>query len=133
MTSTAAGLAAGLFGAIAAFQVALAAGAPWGEIAWGGANQGQLPTNLRLGSAAAAVVLLFGAAVVLAQGGVVSWSPLPENLLGPATWALAGLMVLNTAGNMASESRFETFVFGPITLVLAVLCIIVVRSGTGPS
>ena len=41
---------------VAAFQVALAAGAPWGRAAWGGQHQGRLPARLRIASAVAAGV-----------------------------------------------------------------------------
>ena len=46
--STAGRVAAGLFLVVAAFQVALAAGAPWGAAAMGGANPGVLPDELRV-------------------------------------------------------------------------------------
>ncbi len=38
------------YAGVAAFQVALAAGAPWGAAAWGGAKKGVLPTEFRIGS-----------------------------------------------------------------------------------
>lgn len=46
-----------LFLAAAAFQTALAAGAPWGAAAWGGDHHGTLPVGYRLGSAGSAAVL----------------------------------------------------------------------------
>jgi hypothetical protein len=36
-------------------------------------------------------------------------------------WLLFGLMLLNTLGNIASNSSFETMVMTPLTLVLALL------------
>src|ERR1700686_1523099 len=52
------------FTAAAAFQVALALGAPLGMAAWGG-RQRVLPGALRLASAGAAVILVAAAAVVV--------------------------------------------------------------------
>jgi hypothetical protein len=56
-----------LFG-VAAFQVALALGAPLGRAAWGG-TQVHLPANLRVGSAVSAGFLCLAALVVLGRGG----------------------------------------------------------------
>lgn len=36
-------------------------------------------------------------------------------------WVLFGMMVLNTIGNLASNSGFETMVMTPVTIVLALL------------
>src|SRR5918997_1038494 len=52
-----------LFLAIAGFQAALAAGAPWGAAAYGGAHSGVLPESLRTSSSVAAAVYLLFAAV----------------------------------------------------------------------
>ncbi|MFW2383402.1 MAG: hypothetical protein ACN4GZ_16730 [Acidimicrobiales bacterium] len=133
MTELAAVVAAILLGAIAIFQLAIAAGAPWGDMAWGGRHDRRLPTRLRLGSGVAAVVLVVAASVVLAQGGVTSWTPVPEGALRTVTWVLAGFMVLNTAGNLASASRTEQRVFGPTTAVLAILIAVVAITGDGPA
>ena len=37
------------------------------------------------------------------------------------TWVMFGLMVLNTIGNLASNSGLETMVMTPLTIVLALL------------
>ncbi|MEH7444169.1 hypothetical protein V7201_17795 [Bacillus sp. JJ1122] len=37
------------------------------------------------------------------------------------TWVLFGVMVLNTIGNFASNSGFETMVMTPLTILLALL------------
>ena len=122
-------IAAVLFAGVAAFQVALAAGAPLGHMAWGGTHDRELPVTMRINSGVAAIMLVFAAIVVLAEAGVTSWSPIPDFLLTPTVWILAGLMLFNTVGNLASQSRFERFVFAPITLVLAGLCVAVALSG----
>lgn len=118
-------VAAALFASVAMFQVALAVGAPLGHLAWGGVHEGRLPVNFRINSGLAAIVLLFAAAVVLAEPGVTSWSPVPDSLLTPTIWVLAGLMALNTVGNFASKSAFERWVFGPTAGALAVLCTVI--------
>lgn len=132
MTEIAAVLAAVLLAAVAAFQLALAAGAPWGAMAWGGTRSGRLPAVMRFGSAAAVVVLALAALVVLAQAGVTNSSPIPSGTLRGVTWAIAGFMVLNTLGNLASKSSIERRIFGPTTALLVVLCVIVALNGDGP-
>ncbi len=126
-------VAAALFLAIAAFQIALAAGAPLGYMAWGGGQDDVLPAGYRLASGASAVVLVIAALIVLARAGLNPPWPHPARWLGVAAWILAGFMVLNTAGNLASKSNWERFTFAPATIVLAVLCVILARSGPGGS
>ncbi len=55
---------------VIAFQVALAAGAPWGAIAMGGAFPGQFPPELRVAAVVQAVLLAGLALVVLARVGI---------------------------------------------------------------
>lgn len=131
MAEFAAVVAAVLFFLIAAFQVALAVGAPWGGYAYGGARIGKLPSSVRLGSAVAAVFLLLAASVVLAMGGVVDVTPVPEGGLKTVTWVLAGLMALNTVGNLAAKTKLERFGFGSATALLVVLLAFVAANGDG--
>ncbi len=57
------------------FQLALAAGVPWGAFAMGGASPGQFPPSLRLAALVQAGLLILLALVVLARAGVIlpSW------------------------------------------------------------
>lgn len=118
--------AIGCFG-IAAFQIALAAGAPLGRAAWGG-SQERLPRNLRVASAVAAAVWVFAALVVLVGAGFDA-SPIPVSVADWATWVLVALLVLGAAVNFLSRSRLERIVWGPIALVLAGLTAVVASAG----
>ena len=51
-----------LLGGITVFQAGLAAGEPWGRLAWGGTHDGTLPPRLRAASGVATV--LWGATTV---------------------------------------------------------------------
>src|SRR5262245_31272575 len=67
-------LAALIYGVVSlgvvAFQMALAAGAPWGAYAMGGAFPGQFPPQLRVAAMIQAVILGLLALVVLARAGI---------------------------------------------------------------
>lgn len=105
--------AAALLVGIAGFQVALAAGAPWGTLAYGGAATGTLPEHLRVASALVAPVYL-GLAVVSA--GAVA-SPRVRTVV---TRAGAGLMAVGALVNLASPSLPERLVWVPVTAAAAV-------------
>jgi len=67
----AATLAAIGFASLAVFQLAIAAGAPWGHAAWGGENA-HLSAAQQGASAVAAVIYVAAALCVLCRAGVVS-------------------------------------------------------------
>jgi hypothetical protein len=117
-------LAAIGFVAIAIFQAALALGAPFGAAAWGGTHPGRVPSRLRVASAFACVLWLFAALLVLERGGA-DFDVLPPVLARWGTWAVVILLPIGALMNFASRSRWERFVWGPLALVLAVLCLIV--------
>ena len=118
--------AVGLFG-IAAFQVALALGAPFGQASWGGRIAGKLPAGLRVASAVAAVVWVLAALIVLASGGF-EIAPIPDGVARWGTWVLVGLLPVGALMNLASSSRWERFLWGPTALILAALCFLVART-----
>ena len=120
----AAAAAAGGFLLQAAFQAALALGAPLGSASWGGAYEGQLPMGLRIASGVAVGVYALFAPIVLGRGGFRG-VPLPYGVLRWGTWALVGLMFLGALPNLASSSGWERFGWGPLALILAPLCLFV--------
>ncbi len=120
-----------LLGAMVVFQLVLATGAPLGEYVYGGANEGVLPPELRGSSLLAGVFLVFAGLVLLAQVGLIGWSPVPPRVLKGTAWVLGGLMVLNTITNIASVTFVEKFVFGAITAYLAVAFFMGAKNGPG--
>jgi hypothetical protein len=121
MTDLAATVAALLFVAMGAFQASLAAGVPLGAHVLGGRYPGTLPRRLRVFSAIAAILLLAFAIVVLARASVIGSPPTAAGLLAVGCWVIVGFLVLNTIGNLASQSRLERTVFAATTAVLAAL------------
>lgn len=112
---------------VAAFQAALTLGAPLGAAAQGGTNPGQLPDALRVVTGVSTIVWLFAMLLVLARGGraVV---PLPQGLHRRGTWGLVVLLGLGTFMNLASSAPWERFGWGPFTLVLSILTLLLARS-----
>lgn len=115
----------------AAFQAALAAGAPWGAAAYGGravAGNGTLPMAYRCASAAAALTLLGAAWVVLASASLAGRGPLSGSALATMLWCLSGLLMLNTLANARGRHPAERWGAGSVTALLAVLCAVLAAS-----
>jgi hypothetical protein len=110
----------------AAFQVALASGAPWGAAAYGGRAalpDGRLPVRYRAGSSVTAVVLLAIGSLLLLRAGVVGAAT--ENpVLRWACWAFAVLFAVNTVGNLAGRHPVERWGMGTLTACLTALCVL---------
>lgn len=121
---TAAVVAVALLVVVWAFQVALAAGAPLGKAAWGGAHHGVLPVRLRVASGVAALVVYpLAILFVLACSGLIEADWLPGAGRG-AMWALTGFFGLGTVANLASRSPVER-IWAPVALGIAVCCAVI--------
>ena len=123
----AAALAACCF-VVTAFRAALTLGAPFGAAALGGATAGQLSDALRLVTGFATVVWFIAALLVLVRGGA-PLVPGLRALSGVGTWVLVGLLGIGTLMNFASSSPWERSGWGPFTLVMFVLGVVLARSG----
>ncbi len=122
-TEFAAVIATFLIGTVVAFQLALAAGLPWGEATMGGRATtvgGVLSPPYRLASAASAALLAAAALIVLARGGVISIG-LPDGVLRIGAWVVVAFAVLNTLSNLAGRHPVERFGMSAMTLVIALL------------
>ena len=117
------------YAGFAVFQIALALGAPFGDLVWGGSLPEVLPTGWRIASAIAAGALVWMALVVLARAGVISTAPIAPRYLNRATWIIAAYMALNTLANLASGNALEQQVLGPATAVMAALTAVVAYRG----
>ncbi|WP_091931405.1 hypothetical protein [Blastococcus sp. DSM 46786] len=122
MITGAAVLACVVLAGLAVFQVALAAGRPWGRFAWGGQHD-VLPRRLRTGSAVSVVLYAVFAVVVLQAAGLLA--VLPGAVADVGIWVLTGYFSLGIVVNGISRSRPERFVMTPLVLVLAACCLVV--------
>jgi hypothetical protein len=115
--------AAVLMGAVAVFQIALAAGMPLGDATMGGRAatvEGVLQPRYRVIAVASAIVLILAAWIVLARAGLVT-IPLDDQVLSWSTWVVAGFLALNTLTNLSGRHPLERWGMGSITLVNALL------------
>ena len=110
-----------VLGVLTVFQLALAGGAPWGRLAWGGSHR-VLPTGLRVGSVVSVLVYAAVALVLLQGAGAVGL--VPERAVSVALWVLTGYFTLGVVMNAVSRSRPERMVMTPVALVLAVVCLV---------
>ena len=103
------------------FQLALALGAPLGDLAWGGQNPGVLPTRLRVASAVTGLVIYpLIVLVILASAGVIPRTSSPVS--GPVVmWVLTGLFLLGALANAVSRSPRER-IWAPVSLVVGLCC-----------
>ncbi len=99
--------------------------------AQGGTNSGQLPADLRLVAGLSAALFVLAALLVLARGGY-ALVPLPESFPRVGIWVLVALLGLGTLMNFASSSQWERFGWGPFTLVLLILGVVLARSDLPP-
>jgi hypothetical protein len=122
----AARLYAALITCVILFQFALAAGMPWGELAWGGNHPGTLPRELRIASGTSGAVLLALAFVVLVRAGLLlqSWKHRTRQLI----WVAVGYSALGVVANAITPSTWERIVWLPVTILLLVASLIVARS-----
>jgi len=112
-----------LCGVLVLFQLALALGAPWGRLAWGGQHDGRLPRRLRVGSLMSIVIYAFLASIILDRGGVIALYPAGFSTV--AAWVVVGFLALGVLMNAVSRSRSERFTMTPVALVLAGLALLV--------
>ena len=128
--SIAGNLATVLFALIIILQLLLAVGILPISMAWGG-RQPVLTPGLRIASLAAIAILAFFAYVIRRRAGLVGKVP-PSKTIKILSWLITAFMVLNTLGNLASQSTGEKILFTPISLLLAVCCFVVSISKTQP-
>jgi hypothetical protein len=105
--------------ALAAFQAALAFGAPWGDLAWGGEHEGRLPPRQATGSALIAPFLVAMAAILLMREGWL-FPDAAREMVWPV-WAVFLFLVTQLFGALRSQSRREKRFMTPVYLVATAL------------
>jgi hypothetical protein len=111
---------------VVAFQIALAAGAPWGAYAMGGASPGQFSPALRIAAIVQALLLAGMAAVILARAGLAfpGWSRASHWLV----WVVVAVTGLSLVLNLITPSAGERALWLPILALLLISSLIVAFS-----
>ena len=111
---------------VVAFQIALAAGAPWGAYAMGGASPGQFPPALRIAAIIQAALLAGMAAVILARAGLIlpGWSRASHWLV----WIVVALTAFSLVLNLLTSSAGERAIWAPTLSLLLISSLIVAFS-----
>ena len=126
ITKVAAIIYAILMVGVVAFQIALAAGAPWGAYAMGGAAPGQFPPAMRVGAIIQAVLLAGMAAVILTRAGLIlpRWSRVSHWFV----WIAVAITALSLVLNLISPSAGERAIWLPTLSILVISSFIVAFS-----
>jgi hypothetical protein len=113
---------------VIAFQIALAAGAPWGAYAMGGAYPGQFPPALRIAALVQAALIAGMAAVVLSRAGMVlaGWSRAARWLV----WVVVALAAVSLMLNLITPSAGERAIWAPVALLLLASSAVVAVKGS---
>lgn len=121
---------AGVSGGVAAFQLALAAGTPWGSYAMGGAFPGRFPAVLRIAAFVQAVLLILMAAVVLARAGLVlvAWGRASRWLV----WIVVFVAAVGSLLNIITPSSGERAIWAPVALLLLASSLVVALGKQSP-
>ena len=112
--------AAVIFGVVAlgavGFQLALAAGAPWGAYAMGGKYPGRFPAPMRVAAVVQALILVGLTGIVLARAGVAleAWGSAASSLI----WVAVGFSAVSLLLNSITTSKLERLVWVPVAVVM---------------
>ena len=120
--TTAAVLICALLGGLGILQVLMAAGAPLGDLAWGGQSR-VLPPRLRVASVVSTCLYVLFASLVLDRAGILSL--LPPSVSHVTIWVIAAFFALGALPNLLSRSTPERYVMAPLALLLAGLSAVV--------
>lgn len=115
-----------LMGGVVLFQLALALGAPWGEMAMGGKFPGRFPPHMRIAALVQMVLLVLIALVVLTRAGLVlnDYFEFSKS----AIWFVIIFCTLAAILNNITPSKKERMLWAPVTIVLFICSIIVAWS-----
>lgn len=113
---------------VVAFQLALAAGAPWGAYAMGGALPGQFPPMLRIAALVQAALLVGMTIVVMARAGLVlaGWAQVSRWLV----WVVVGFAAVSLVLNLITPSAGERAIWAPVALLLLISSVLVAIQGS---
>ena len=116
-------ISVGLFSIVMILQLMLAAGILPISMAWGGRHT-ELTLTLRFSSLIAIILLCYFAYMIARRSGIMGNTP-PSKLINILSWFVTAYLVFNTVMNFLSSSQAEKWVFGPLTMALVVITLVI--------
>lgn len=110
-------------GVVVLFQLALAAGMPWGSYAMGGKYPGQFPPPMRVAAIVQALILAALALIVLVRADRL-W-PVLSSFADGAIWFVVAFSAISVILNSITRSKRERAIWLPVTLVLLASSLVV--------
>ncbi|MFT6992309.1 MAG: hypothetical protein ACJASL_004309 [Paraglaciecola sp.] len=108
------------------FQLALALGAPLGEMAMGGKFPGRFPPQMRIVALIQVAILVMVTLIVLIRAGLVpgQYSEISET----AIWFVVAFCIVGVVLNTITPSKKERIMWAPVTIILLICVLIVANS-----
>ena len=103
-------------------------GGTWG-LYTNGVRDEVATTGTRVVAAVVIVLLIAAVLVVLARVGWWQQALVSERMIRFFAWALAAVFLLETVASFTSSREHEWWMYGPVSLVIAVLAVVVAGSG----
>jgi hypothetical protein len=121
-----AGLAAGPVGTHVYWML----GGTWGlHSSDGGPPEGWWSTGIRVVAAVVVLLLVAAVLVVLARVGLWQQAIVSDRVIRFFAWALAAIFLVETVASFTYSREYEWWLYGPVSLVIAVLALVVAGSG----
>ena len=103
-------------------------GGTWG-LYTNGVRDEVATTGIRILAAVVIVLLVAAILVVLARVGYWQQAFVSERMIRFFAWALAAVFLLETVASFTYSREHEWWMYGPVSLVIAVLAVVVAGSG----
>ena len=110
---------------VSLFQLALAAGLPWGAASMGGKYPGKYPLQMRVVAVINMLVILFTAAIVLSKANI-AFNYL-NCLSETAIWFVVAFFALGTIMNSITPSKIER-IWAPVAFTQFVCSVLIALS-----
>ena len=112
--------------ATSGFQLALIAGAPWGELTLGGRWPGALPLRARLLPLVSLALLVAFATIILSRAGVIQTGL--GQFVPALAWVVVAYCAVGVVANLATPSRRERALWLPVVTSMLVSSAVVAAS-----
>jgi cytochrome bd-type quinol oxidase subunit 2 len=122
-------LIAGLVAGPVSTHVYWLLGGTWGLYTLSGARDEVATTGVRIVAAVVVVLLIAAVLVVLARVGLWQQAFVSDRMIRFFTWALAVIFLFETLASFTWSREHEWWMYGPVSLVIAVLALVVAGSG----